>query len=334
MDFAAMLQHTRKQEELRRQRLAKQSLKELEPNGQPSLCPVQALRATWHDTKRLTPEETKGCLLEKLPPDVFYYPNLIEEKDAALLITEIEKREYMQLAGRKLQNYGGVPYPSGTILEPLPGVLDALANRLHRLGVFEGEKPPNQSLINKYSPGQGVRKHEDGIKFYPQAACLSLQSSCIMQFHDIQTGELAGRVLLEPNSLVVFTKNAYCNLHHSIEACLTEAVGDLANQRLVHTTRGSPDEIIVRQQRISITMRSVAKVHSRVDPLRDYMPMELKSEMARRQVWWKDAMYPLFTLPGEEPVKNLQQARSSALIITAPPPQLPNPNLAGDLNLQ
>lgn len=53
---------------------------------------------------------------------------------------------------------GGNPHPKGMVSEPLPPWLEEYANRLGKLGIFEGAPGgrPNHVLINEYLPGQGI----------------------------------------------------------------------------------------------------------------------------------------------------------------------------------
>jgi len=93
---------------------------------------------------------------EDEPVTIAYCADFINEVEGAALEAEVRKRRWEQLAGRKLQNWGGVPHPSGTILETMPPFIDALADRLHLSGVFPDEKP-NQALVNLYAPHEGSK---------------------------------------------------------------------------------------------------------------------------------------------------------------------------------
>lgn len=65
----------------------------------------------------------------------------------------------VQLKHRRLQMFGGKPSANEPLkLEPLPAHMDAMAQRLHQLGVFE--QPPHHVLVNEYRAGSGIMPHK------------------------------------------------------------------------------------------------------------------------------------------------------------------------------
>lgn len=65
----------------------------------------------------------------------------------------------VQLKHRRLQMFGGKPSAGKPLeLEPLPAHVEALAQRLHQLGVFK--QPPHHVLVNEYTAGSGIMPHK------------------------------------------------------------------------------------------------------------------------------------------------------------------------------
>ncbi len=196
--------------------------------------------------------------LPACPPHVLYVAGFLEQDAAATLGAAIDKMDFVALKGRQLSNHGGVPSLSegGTILEPLPAPLAALAERLRECGLFESA--PDQALVNRYRAGEGIAAHSDGPNFKPQAAIVSLQSAVVLHFHS-HTLEPAGSVLLEPGSLLFFSDDAFETHKHSIAATLEEACSGVANAHLLAdpTALQRP---VRRAARLSVTLRNVAKV--------------------------------------------------------------------------
>lgn len=60
----------------------------------------------------------------QLPDNVFYIPDFISEAEEKLLYDKVysaPKPKWVQLAHRRLQNWGGLPHPKGMVQEDLPG---------------------------------------------------------------------------------------------------------------------------------------------------------------------------------------------------------------------
>jgi len=216
--------------------------------------------------------------------DLSYTADFVTNEQAAYLKTAIEENQFETLFGRQLQNWGGVPHPSGTILEPLPLFLRQLGAKLVSSGVFE--EPPNQALVNKYENGQGIAPHADGPNFKSKAAIISLGSSAVLRFH--HNSAVIARVLLEPNSLLVFSGDAFDKLKHSIEETTMEPLNPCDNLHLLGNPN-PPNTITRGEVRISITLRHVSKIYKVVDEI-DLIDPQLRTEMARRKQWWKQAI--------------------------------------------
>ncbi|GBG29002.1 Alpha-ketoglutarate-dependent dioxygenase alkB-like 6 [Hondaea fermentalgiana] len=99
-----------------------------------------------------------GCrVVELLPGTCWYCADFVSAEEADALEVEVRKQPWEQLSGRKLQNWGGVPHPSGTILEPMPTFVDALATRLHATAQEQSiEGALNASLLSVAGTQDGV----------------------------------------------------------------------------------------------------------------------------------------------------------------------------------
>jgi hypothetical protein len=172
-------------------RKARAARKQQRQQGQQDDAPRDAATLPERRVDRLA-ARVAGC-----PPHVLYVPGFLEQDEAARLSAAIGKMEFVALNGRQLSNHGGVPSlaEGGTILEPLPAPLRALAERLRACGLFESA--PDQALVNRYRAGEGIAAHSDGPNFEPQAAIVSLQSAVVLRFRS-PAHEPAGSVLLEP----------------------------------------------------------------------------------------------------------------------------------------
>jgi alkylated DNA repair protein alkB family protein 6 len=98
---------------------------------------------------------------------------------------------------------------------PLVGLLQEIVKQ----GIFSSGEPPNQCLLNKYQPGQGILPCTDGPCYASRTATISLASSAVLDFTkrlssdaigNSKDSEDSGRipVLLEPGSLIVFEEDA------------------------------------------------------------------------------------------------------------------------------
>lgn len=160
----------------------------------------------------------------------------------------------------KFRNTVGVPHPSGAICEPLPSWLNPVAQLLRP---HFGDRPPDQVLLNRYLPGQGIEFHNDGPLYEPIAAILSFGADDVIRFrntadHTISkssstttlqssdsvqgSGILAAdeiKVFLPRNSLLVFSDLAYSDYLHGIigdathtPAAATQSSSEISTVRL------------------------------------------------------------------------------------------------------
>lgn len=146
---------------------------------------------------------------------------------------------------------------------------------------------PNHVLCNEYVPGQGIKPHKDGPRWFPRVAILSLSNPILFHFWPPATAaaEVGGAgagggsesnsepdlsapahsILCMPRSLLVFEGRAYKDLYHGIAATQLDTLDKdlLANYSLL------PDKLraqldlgtiqFPRQKRASLTLRHVLR---------------------------------------------------------------------------
>lgn len=82
---------------------------------------------------------------------------------------------------------------------------------------------PNQIIINKYIPGQGISAHRDHYPIFDNdIATLSLGSPIVMEFNHIKAIKILNikikkELLLKPGSLLVFGDDARYKWTHEIK---------------------------------------------------------------------------------------------------------------------
>ncbi|KAJ3575604.1 hypothetical protein NP233_g989 [Leucocoprinus birnbaumii] len=171
--------------------------------------------------------------------DVFYVPNFLsaEEEDYVLRkINDSPRQKWKQLANRRLQIWGGEITNKGLLPQTLPSYLTAypaIVGRLKETGIFahSPHQQPNHVILNEYRPGQGIMPHEDGPKYFPVVATISLGSHTVFNYYRYKKGgteiednkekvidkEPVLSMLLEPRSLVVSYGDMYTSYLHGIE---------------------------------------------------------------------------------------------------------------------
>lgn len=108
---------------------------------------------------------------------------------------------------------------------------------------------PNQIIINKYIPGQGISAHRDHYPIFDNdIATLSLGSPIVMEFKphksnkNIKHQDKKIELLLKPGSLLVFGDDARYKWTHEIKKRKTDKYNG---------------KKLIRGERISITFRTV-----------------------------------------------------------------------------
>jgi hypothetical protein len=107
--------------------------------------------------------------------------------------------------------------------------------------IFPAHLPPNHVLINYYQPGEGIMHHTDGPLYHDRVVILSFGFPAIMSFHPRLSSAQIGAssnvvnaekqsdrdeisscgsnfsIMLRPNSMLYFSKDAYASYMHGID---------------------------------------------------------------------------------------------------------------------
>ena len=178
-------------------------------------------------------------------PGLSYTANAIDEKQETRLIAWINSNTWVPVksgdakanekASREVQQFG-THYDYGTRAlgetTLIPKILINLAKQL-------GLPKPENIIINKYEPGEGIASHTDNRIFGDTVASLSLLSMVPM---DLQQGNTLHTIQLEPRSLIKLTGQARLHWTHGI----TSRKSDIYMGKK-----------IMRSKRISITFRTL-----------------------------------------------------------------------------
>lgn len=102
-------------------------------------------------------------------------------------------------------------------------------------GIFPPHLAPNHVLVNQYQPGEGIMHHTDGPLYHDCVVILSVGFPALMSFRPRLSPEQIGcasnksnqsgatdtldtvSVVLQPNSLLYFSNEAYSSYLHGID---------------------------------------------------------------------------------------------------------------------
>lgn len=184
-----------------------------------------------------------------MTPDISglsYYPDFIAKDEEALLISIIDSYPWMHDLKRRVQHYGyRYDYKSRqatqeSYIGPLPEWILPIAQKLTDNKIFSTY--PEQVIVNEYLPGQGISAHIDCVPCFGNIiASLSLGSSCIMKFENIEPKE-SRDLFLEQRSVTVFRDEARHQWTHAIPGRKSDTVNGIK---------------IPRSRRISLTFRTM-----------------------------------------------------------------------------
>ncbi len=165
-----------------------------------------------------------------------YIPNIISEEKEQELLRFINAQPWQNSLKRKVQHYG-IPYNYQTrrlddAKIHIPTILLSLSEELKL-------DTPENIIINKYLPGEGIASHIDSKIFGDTIASLSLNSGIQMDF---SYRNVAIPLYLEPRSLLVMSSDARHYWTHGIVGRKTDYVNNKKK---------------VREERISITFRTI-----------------------------------------------------------------------------
>uniref|UniRef100_A0A3Q3M3E2 Fe2OG dioxygenase domain-containing protein n=1 Tax=Mastacembelus armatus TaxID=205130 RepID=A0A3Q3M3E2_9TELE len=204
-------------------------------------------------------------------PTVYYIPDFISEDEESYLLQQVyrsPKTKWTQLSGRRLQNWGGLPHPKGMVAEKIPDWLQTYCEKVSSLGAFNGQTA-NHVLVNEYKQGEGIMPHEDGPLYHPTVTTISLGSHTLLDFYapvsclegdapQTEENRYLFSLLVKPRSLLILQDEMYQQLLHGIQAraqdTLTDKVANLS------AAGGEPGKTLIRDTRVSLTIRHVPKV--------------------------------------------------------------------------
>ncbi|KAF8816891.1 hypothetical protein BYT27DRAFT_7205255 [Phlegmacium glaucopus] len=235
--------------------------------------------------------------------DAFYFPNFVTVEEEVYLIRKIlesPQHKWKKLANRRLQLLGGELTAKGTLIaQSLPPFIESypdIISRIKATGAFKSSPhgAPNHVILNEYLPGQGIMPHEDGPRYHPVVATISLGSHAVFHYYkykaESETDDLAvshgGKiidmspvlsVLLEPRSLIISSGAMYISHLHGIEGLQEDVIefNDLArNISATGVTIGNFNQIedeellglikqgnsLKRSTRYSLTCRDISRV--------------------------------------------------------------------------
>ncbi|CAD8058627.1 unnamed protein product [Paramecium sonneborni] len=147
---------------------------------------------------------------------IFYFKEILTNQQQEFLMNEIynQPKRWVDLphSQRRVQKYGGDVRDEGLInVEPFPQFLSQLSNLCF---LDDNNLKINHALINEYAPGIGIHPHFDGPLYHNFVNIFSINSTCIFKF--TKQNECL-KLLVEPGSLIIFTKQAYTEWLHGID---------------------------------------------------------------------------------------------------------------------
>lgn len=219
---------------------------------------------------------------------IIYKESFICMEDEINIIKQLERIEFFKCSNRSIAILGGVPHFNGAIIEKLPTWITHIAESVKFL--FNGQIP-NQVLINKYEPEQGIAHHCDGDLYLPMAAIITLGSSAVLEFKSLKdsNNSIVCSTFLSSRSLVAFTDDAYKNHTHGINGLLEDKINiHCINNYQANINIG---DIIPRNNiRYSMTFRCVKSIKTIIEDEFGFTTESEREEFNRRQSWWLNSI--------------------------------------------
>lgn len=179
-----------------------------------------------------------------LPKGLTIIEDFVTKDEEEELVNNINNSQWNTKLRRYTQHYGyEYNYTTKTITEDdrlgdLPEWTDGVIEKVMETGKIE--KEPDQIIVNRYLPGEGIYPHIDRPKIFgDQIYSLSLNSDCVMRF---KRGSAVRNIYLKRRSLLIMEDEARYEWYHSIPAVKSDHVNGTD---------------IVRGTRYSITFRNV-----------------------------------------------------------------------------
>lgn len=170
-------------------------------------------------------------------PGLSLLPNAITEEDEDKLIKLINKGTWTNAPGkRQVQQYGRLyDYNTRSL-----GDTTHIPKWLLTTADYLDLPVPENVIINKYEPGEGISSHTDNPCFGEIVASLSLVSPITM---DLKFNSIEHAIRLEPRSLLTLSGESRHRWTHGISARKSDVVNH---------------EKVPRSLRYSITFRTLA----------------------------------------------------------------------------
>jgi alkylated DNA repair protein alkB family protein 6 len=180
--------------------------------------------------------------MEKL--GIRYVSNYITDAQADTLLGQIYNSRWTALSNRRVQKYGVEHIKEQVgLFKPLPSWCKEQAKGL--------SDDINHLLINEYHPNQGIMSHFDGPNYFPIVWTISLGEAARL---DLKSGSAHYHLILEPNSLLVLSGEAYENFMHGISESETFDTFESLNEH------SFPERYTRKTTRVSLTFRTWRKV--------------------------------------------------------------------------
>lgn len=182
-------------------------------------------------------------------PGLRYERDFLDEADEKLIISEIDRGDWIEDLRRRVQHYGWrYDYKARRVdpamrLGALPAWADALARRLFDAKLVP--HLPDQVIVNEYVKDQGIGEHVDSASFADGIATISLLESWEMVFCNRQSKRKVN-CMLERRSVAVIEGKARYDWTHEIPKRKSEPV----EPGTKHPRRD-------RGRRVSLTFRKV-----------------------------------------------------------------------------
>ncbi len=162
--------------------------------------------------------------------------NFISDEEASNLIDTINKQKWNKTLRRYTQHYGYTyNYTARSITEKdyinkLPKWLDSIINKIleHK---YIDEKP-DQVIINRYLPGEGIGPHTDSDIFKNKIYSISLGSPCKFEFVNKNDKSDKKTIYLKPKTLLIMKDKARYNYTHSISPNKYDMINGSRRRRL------------------------------------------------------------------------------------------------------
>lgn len=191
-------------------------------------------------------QETKSVMPKAVCKEVpeisglYYCPNFLSNEQVANIKNDLknstkwtgvtanpQSRKVIQYGYN--YSYGGGPLETTDPIPPLYSLFDDLGSVDPELHKVLADWHPNQLIINRYIPGQGISAHTDHVRqFGPIVVCITVGSGIEMEF---TKGTEKINFYVEPNSLYIMSGDARYKWRHAILPRKTDTVKGKTIQR-------------------------------------------------------------------------------------------------------